>query len=831
VNTPHITTISPSSGAVGASVTINGNGFGASQGSAVVWLGSLAGQVTSWTNTQIVATVAPGSVSGVAWVEQNDQLSNMVTFTVPGGSVTLVPNVINMMVGDTHSIQALNSSGQSVTGLTWTSSNTNVVTLSTDDPPILTAAGVGHSTITAGGASANVTVFPAVATGLPLGTVLWSNPGDGSGITSIIPAVPSPGGVADIFAIQSDGMVDAITMDGTTGWSADASGAINNGLILPDFQGGLLLLDASANSITKLDGITGQAYPAFTPTSGSIGGSYSPYGMVVHTDGTVFTVQVESDSTASVIGIDPITGTEKFSVPFPNQGAPYTNTLMIAGDGFAYVAYSYGGPFTSTFHLHLLRVNTLGQSDDIAIQDIDLPPPYNIVNASVGMITNADTGVLVTWSQQAYYLEARPGHPAPKDSFLDASHYGVAITTGTSVSSTSGSGLPPNGFITPVLQAQDGSFVGTVQDQNISGQTDMVGFDSTGNVHWTVPDEQPQFATADGGVTGASGTTYDPNGSATGLVPTLSGGQVPGWLGNVLGTAYSLDPGTLFQKVAPNTNYANTFTAFLGANATGGRTAIKWVLSKLEWSMLDPLKQLPAQSVAPICYPLPLLGFPTCGNLNAIELQTAQTPDEIFQTLLRTFAGATNGHNSIMNFTQLLPLNNKVNVSGPDQIIGIQLQGFPNSTFAVGTERFDPVEHIISVVTLLGHLLSGWRYWHVYSIGTNDIVIETGGYDQPGFSPLMGPGLGTTFGLVNYAGYYIAQGTVRKSWMEYLQYIKKTLGAPQGTHINTSLGTPPINFRSFPPGNGPILNGYWDYFGDFTGYILNNVCQSTTWCN
>jgi len=21
--------------------------------------------------------------------------------------------------------------------------------------------------------------------------------------------------------------------------------------------------------------------------------------------------------------------------------------------------------------------------------------------------------------------------------------------------------------------------------------------------------------------------------------------------------------------------------------------------------------------------------------------------------------------------------------------------------------------------------------------------------------------------------------------------------------------------------------GYWDYFGDFTGYILNNVCQST----
>jgi hypothetical protein len=27
-----------------------------------------------------------------------------------------------------------------------------------------------------------------------------------------------------------------------------------------------------------------------------------------------------------------------------------------------------------------------------------------------------------------------------------------------------------------------------------------------------------------------------------------------------------------------------------------------------------------------------------------------------------------------------------------------------------------------------------------------------------------------------------------------------------------------------------LVDGYWDYGGDFTGYILNNVCQSTS-CN
>ena len=65
--------------------------------------------------------------------------------------------------------------------------------------------------------------------------------------------------------------------------------------------------------------------------------------------------------------------------------------------------------------------------------------------------------------------------------------------------------------------------------------------------------------------------------------------------------------------------------------------------------------------------------------------------------------------------------------------------------------------------------------------------------------------------------------------MQYLQYMKTQLGVPQGSHLNNSLGG--INLRSYPPWNGPLLNGYWDYFGDFTSYILNNVCQSATWCN
>src|SRR5580658_9505385 len=93
-----------------------------------------------------------------------------------------------LVVGDTHSIQALNSTSQPVTGLTWTSSNTSVVVVSTTDPTSLTAVASGQATITAGTATAVVTVYPA-GSPLPTGTVIWSNPGDGSGVISIVPAV------------------------------------------------------------------------------------------------------------------------------------------------------------------------------------------------------------------------------------------------------------------------------------------------------------------------------------------------------------------------------------------------------------------------------------------------------------------------------------------------------------------------------------------------------------------------------------------------------------------------------------------------------------------
>src|SRR6267378_3176239 len=90
VSTPNITSVTPTTGIAGTQVTIAGTGFGATQGSGNVWLGSTYGVVVSWSDTQIVANVATGSKSGVAQVLQGGVWSNSVTVTVSTPNITSV---------------------------------------------------------------------------------------------------------------------------------------------------------------------------------------------------------------------------------------------------------------------------------------------------------------------------------------------------------------------------------------------------------------------------------------------------------------------------------------------------------------------------------------------------------------------------------------------------------------------------------------------------------------------------------------------------------------------------------------------------------------------
>ncbi len=390
---------------------------------------------------------------------------------------------------------------------------------------------------------------------LPTGTVIWSNPGDGSGVISIVPAVPSATGVADVFALNNDCNVQAIRSDGSVAWTANIGQppqysenftACNQ--FVPDFQGGFVVksetttppgwLEPFEYHVQKFDGMTGQAYPAydlagwcwsplnFTGTLngcalGSSGGdwvrSFSP--MVVHPDGTVFTI----DGIVSLLNgnfitfgemfvdvIDPLTGQQKARIGLTDSGGG-TGNLIVAGDGYAYVPFFSVSnwdicPGVQKNYMKLARIDTSGNASFITLGEWDTSCPPSIANVpAVSIITNADQGVLVSWETQISVWTGEVFEP-------QSTTYYVATVNGGSLVSQGTTGQ----LLQPVLQAQDGSFYGTDNNGN------MVKFDQSGSVQWSVPGDSPQIATADGGVVGASSIIYDSNGRATGQVGSTS---------------------------------------------------------------------------------------------------------------------------------------------------------------------------------------------------------------------------------------------------------------------------------------------------------------------
>src|SRR5689334_10931385 len=81
-STMSITSLSPTSGVVGTSVTITGTKFGTSQGTSTVTFNGTTATPTSWSATNIVVAVPSGATTGNVVVTVSGVASNGVAFTV-----------------------------------------------------------------------------------------------------------------------------------------------------------------------------------------------------------------------------------------------------------------------------------------------------------------------------------------------------------------------------------------------------------------------------------------------------------------------------------------------------------------------------------------------------------------------------------------------------------------------------------------------------------------------------------------------------------------------------------------------------------------------------
>ncbi len=82
--TPTITSLTPTSGTAGTSVTISGTGFGPTQGTSIVAFNGAAATPTNWSPTSIAASAPSGATTGNVVVTVGGIPSNGVNFTVPG---------------------------------------------------------------------------------------------------------------------------------------------------------------------------------------------------------------------------------------------------------------------------------------------------------------------------------------------------------------------------------------------------------------------------------------------------------------------------------------------------------------------------------------------------------------------------------------------------------------------------------------------------------------------------------------------------------------------------------------------------------------------------
>ena len=154
VAAPSITSLSPTSGAVGVAVTINGTNFGSTQGTSTVkFNGTTATTITSWTATQIKTTVPSGATTGNVVVHASGVDSNGSSFTViPTPRITsLSPTRCGRRIGHDYGNELRGDTRHSTVKFNTTTATPTSWSATSIVAPVPTGATTGNVVVNASG--------------------------------------------------------------------------------------------------------------------------------------------------------------------------------------------------------------------------------------------------------------------------------------------------------------------------------------------------------------------------------------------------------------------------------------------------------------------------------------------------------------------------------------------------------------------------------------------------------------------------------------------------------------------------------------------------------
>jgi hypothetical protein len=798
-------------------------------------------------STPTVTAVSPGQMTLTANV---DGVVAQAVVTVAPASLQITPATVTLLIGNITQFSVVDELGRPSPIATWTVSSPGVASITADSSPTVTGLATGQVTLTASveGVSAQGQVNISGLSAFVDGTVLWSTPPvPGFSLQQFAYAVPTSSS-PDIYTVLSsaDGtqtIVQALNAAGQQRWQ-DQIPAVANGAIVPDFFGGLVAIEAcnavTPMTIVDLNPVTGTAnwqipFP-LTVNGQTICLQDVPKVTVRHDGAVAMTMPLQISPRIFVL--DGTSGATLSNPPIPASTTTDINgnvtscdcatpvgPPIVGPDGSIYVEYEVRQiPYPPTTLSSALRLLKIALDGTTTTTPISSSTSANLFPGT--LMPDGSGGVVATWT---IVPPTFPPAPVPYQA-ADISSSGIVTTYPLSLAPTQvvngSNGLPVN----PELVLGEGStgfysFGGSAVAFNVG----------SGTVIYNYAPAQTGVsilsATAGNGLvvaTNQAGAQNVVNLDNTGAVTTTSTAGAGGHFSwrETWNALFSGGIGGIYKTPLP---LANSFWAMPGGNGSGNGMAVQQVQTNQTQGLDEQLPFLtPPPPIGCILNYAAQIFVPTCGNTNAIELLTNLSTDAIFQQYIQTFAPVAKTSASPNSVMYVETYNNPtvpVNVTQAGQVLQISLRGINSllqDPFFIMTERVDTVNHVVSVVTLTGHPLAGWRYWRVYSIGTtesglNDVVVETGAYDQPG------PG------IKNYAGYFIAKHDVVEGWREYLRFIQAQLGASQGSALNNTLGG--IQIIDFYPGQWEpptLVDGYYDYGAFLTNYILNNVCQSTT---
>ncbi len=274
---PSITSLSPTSGLVGTSVTISGANFGATQGTSTATFNGITATPTSWSATSVVVLVPAGATTGNVVVSVGGAASNGMNFTVtvPGPSITSL-NPASGLIGTSVTITGANFgatqgtstvkfNGITATPTSW--SATSVVVL------VPAGATTGNVVVSVGGVASNGMNFTVT---VPAPSITSLNPASGLIGTSVTITGANFGATQGTSTVKFNGITAT-----PTSWSATSvvvlvpAGATTGNVVVTvggaASNGVSYTVTTPAPSITNLNPASGLIGTSVTITGANFG--------------------------------------------------------------------------------------------------------------------------------------------------------------------------------------------------------------------------------------------------------------------------------------------------------------------------------------------------------------------------------------------------------------------------------------------------------------------------------------------------------------------------------------------------------------------------------